>query len=51
MKKQKYIVRLSFAHLNHWTKDVEVEAKDKRKAMIAAEKAFPKSKAEIVYND
>ena len=45
MKKQKFTVRISFPHLKGWEKDVEVEAVDKHKAIIAAEKAYPQGKA------
>ena len=46
MKMKTWIVRLTFEHLGRWVKDVSVRAKTKRKAMIAAEKAFPNSKAD-----
>lgn len=45
MKKQKYTVRITFPHLKGWEKNVEVEAVDKHKAIIAAEKAYPQGKA------
>lgn len=46
MKMKTWRVRLIFEHLGRWGKDVLVRAKTKRKAMIAAEKAFPNSKAD-----
>lgn len=46
LKLKKWKVMLRFSHLGHWTKFVKVNAKTKRKAMIAAEKAFPNSKAD-----
>jgi len=45
MKKVKWRVYLEFPHLPHWCKHVVMEAKTKRKAMIAAEKSFQGSKA------
>lgn len=41
----KWKVCLQFRHLGDWRKFVVVEEKTKRKAMIAAEKAFPQGKA------
>ena len=46
LKLKKWKVMLRFSHLGHWIKFVKVNAKTKRKAMIAAEKAFPNSKAD-----
>ena len=45
----KWKVFLTFSHLKNWRKQVIIEAKTKRKAMIAAEKAFPQGKAEEAY--